>query len=181
MSLRTRVRGVGSTSETMYGRSPGTTAVFDQIAGLSEVERPRTREEAVSTSRNNEISHQLAANVDACSLSVLLPAARLTTYVTLLPNMFIVVLFVCSIYPALARWRSIPYPIWSILYFSSVAFGGMSLLSAFERHFRPLIPIWALWLSFVYLRVLRIEIRSEHEITGQEPHVGGLRYIVAFH
>lgn len=92
----------------------------------------------------------------------------LTTFVALIPNMFIVVLFVLSIYPAILRWKSIPYEIYALLYFSLIAFGGTSLLSTYERQFRPLVPILLLWLSFVYVRVMRIEVRPASEIRSDD-------------
>jgi hypothetical protein len=89
----------------------------------------------------------------------------LTTYFYLIPNMFIVVTFILSIYPVILRWKSIPYEIYTLFYFSMITFGGTSLLSAYDRQFRPLVPILLLWLAFIYVRVLKIEVRQESEIS----------------
>ena len=90
---------------------------------------------------------------------------KLSTYYFLIPNMFIVVFFVLSIYPAILRWKSIPYEIYALLYFSLIAFGGTSLVAADTRQFTPLVPILILWLSFLYVRVMKIELRPESHIT----------------
>jgi hypothetical protein len=84
----------------------------------------------------------------------------LTTFFYLAPNMFIVVLFVISIIPAVLRPRAIPFELWGILAFVLIAFSGSSLLSAYDRQFRPLVPGLAVWMAFVYNRVLRVELRS---------------------
>jgi hypothetical protein len=114
---------------------------------------------------------------------------KLTTYFYLIPNMFLVVLFVLSIYPAILRWKSIPYELSALLFFFLVSFGGTSLLSADNRQFRPLVPILILWLSFLYVRVMKIEVRPVSEITSIEdsavelgrPHPAQPGYSDAFH
>lgn len=89
---------------------------------------------------------------------------KLSTYYYLLPNMFIFVLLVISIYPAILRYRSIPFEIYGLILFALIALSGTSLVSAYDRQFRPLVPIFLLWISFVYYRVLQINIRPEAEI-----------------
>jgi len=89
---------------------------------------------------------------------------KLTTYFYFLPNMVMVVLFIFSIYPVVLRWKSMPFEILALLYFGLVAFGGTSLLSAYERQFRPLVPILLLYLCIMYIRVLKIKIRPTSEI-----------------
>jgi len=89
---------------------------------------------------------------------------KITTFFYLIPNIFIVVLFVLSIYPTILSRKSIPYEMYALLYFSFIAFFGTSLLSAYDRQFRPLVPILLLWLAFFYTRVLIIKLRPESEI-----------------
>jgi hypothetical protein len=84
----------------------------------------------------------------------------MTTFFYLVPNMFIVVLFLLSVIPAVLRPRAIPFELWGILGFVLIAFGGSSLLSAYDRQFRPLVPGLGVWMAFVYSRVLRIELRA---------------------
>jgi len=82
----------------------------------------------------------------------------LTTYFYILPDMFVIVLFALSTIPAAMRWRTIPFELWILLGFALIAFGGSTLLSAYDRQFRPLIPVLEVWIAFVYIRVLRIEL-----------------------
>ncbi len=89
---------------------------------------------------------------------------KLSTYFYILPNMFIVGAFILSVYPGFIRRKIIPYEIITLLIFVIISFGGTSLVSSFDRQFRPLIPILLLWLAFVYLRILRIEVRSETDL-----------------
>jgi len=86
---------------------------------------------------------------------------RLVTFIVMLPNMFIVIPFVLSIFPAILRRRLVPYEMYALIYFAAVSFFGNSLLSAYDRQFRPLIPILLLWLSYVYFRILKIELRTD--------------------
>jgi hypothetical protein len=88
----------------------------------------------------------------------------MTTFFYLIPNIFIVVLGVFSVYPAVLRWKSIPFEIYAFMFIFLVAFGGTSLVSADTRQFSPLVPILLLWLAFVYTRIIQINIRPESEI-----------------
>jgi hypothetical protein len=88
---------------------------------------------------------------------------KLSTYF-FLPNYLLVFLFVLSIIPAAMRWAAIPLELWLLLLFALIIIGGSSLLSAYERQFMPVIPILSVWVAFVYVRVLRIELRSHREI-----------------
>lgn len=90
---------------------------------------------------------------------------KLSTYFYLLPNMFLVILFILGVYPAVRRWKSIPLELYCLLFLVFMTLGGTSLLSAYDRQFRPMVPILVLWVSYIYLRVLRIEIRPQSEIT----------------
>jgi hypothetical protein len=78
---------------------------------------------------------------------------KISTYFYLLPNMFLVVFLVGSVYPAVLKRTTIPYEIYALLFFALIVMGGTSLLSAYDRQFRPLVPIFLLWLSFVYVRI----------------------------
>jgi len=54
---------------------------------------------------------------------------KITTFFYLIPNIFIVVLFVLSIYPTILSRKSMPHEMYALLYFSFIAFFGTSLLS----------------------------------------------------
>jgi hypothetical protein len=144
---------------------------FDKIASLSEVEKDSEfKKEAIYNITHHPTKYFTSwmANIGRLLFSYPFSYERhkLTTYFYFIPTMFIVVLFVLSIYPAISRWKSIPYEIYALLYFGLIAFGGSSLLSAYTRQFSPLVPILLLWLSFIYVRVMKIEIRPVSEITS---------------
>jgi hypothetical protein len=83
---------------------------------------------------------------------------KLSTYFYIIPNMFLVVLFVLCIYPAILGRRLIPYEISSLLFFGLISFGGSSLLSAYNRQLWPLVPLFLLFESFVIVNVIKIEL-----------------------
>jgi len=142
---------------------------FDKLSYLSEVEKDvEFKKQAIFN-----ITHYPAryivnwtANVGRMLFSYPFSCTqqKLTTYFFLLPNMFLVVLTFLSIYPAFRRWASIQIEIITLFIFVLVAFGGVSLGSAINRYIAPLTPIIILWLSFIYLRVLKIELLPESEI-----------------
>jgi hypothetical protein len=84
---------------------------------------------------------------------------KISTYFFFIPNMFIVVFFLLCIFPSFVRRKLIPYEIWALLLFGSIAFIGSSFLSAYARQFYILVPIFGLYISFILTRVLKIEIR----------------------
>jgi hypothetical protein len=138
---------------------------FAGLADLSEVERDGAiKKQALE----NIIHHPLGylrnwiANVGRLLFSYpySYTPQKLSTYFYLLPNMFLVVFLLLSVYPAFLRRRAIPYEIYALLLFTSIALGGTSLLCAYDRQFRPLVPILLLWLAFVSVRILRIELRD---------------------
>jgi hypothetical protein len=142
---------------------------FGRISSLSEVEKDSEfKKQAILniTNRPRDYLINWMANVGRMLFSYPFSFGRdrLTTYFYLVPNMFLAVFFLLGIYPGILRRKAIPYEIYALLYFGVIAFGGTSFLSAYDRQFRPLVPIVLLWLSFLYVRVLRIEIRSEADI-----------------
>ncbi len=84
----------------------------------------------------------------------------LSTYFYIIPNMFLVVFCISGIYPAYLRWRLIPHEIYELIIFGLIAFGGSSLLSAYNRQFWPLVPVVILWIAVVSTRVVKIELRQ---------------------
>ena len=139
---------------------------FATLEGLSDTER----DDAFKKQAIYNIAHHPAkylfnwmANVGRLLFSYPLffgPQSP-STFFYLIPNMFIVVLSVIAIIPAVLRPRAIPFELWAVLAFVLIAFGGTSLLSAYDRQFRPLVPGLAVWLAFVYTRVMRIELRTD--------------------
>jgi len=86
-------------------------------------------------------------------------AQSLSTYFYLAPNIFIVALFLGSLIPAVLRPQAVPFELWFLLAFALIALAGSTLVSGYDRQFRPLVPILCVWVTFVFVRVLRIELR----------------------
>ena len=73
-------------------------------------------------------------------------------------NMFIVVLTVLFIYPAFIGRKLIPYELWVLILMVLTFLGCVSLLSAWTRHLLPVIPVFLLFIAFIFDRVLEIRI-----------------------
>lgn len=139
---------------------------FAEISDLSRVER----DDAFKRQAIYNIAHNPArylrnwiANVGRLLFSYPFSYGQhaLSTYFYMLPNMFIVVLCILGIYPGYFGRKLIAYELYALVLFSLIAFGGTSLLSAYDRQFRPLVVILLLWIFFIYVRVLRIEMHHE--------------------
>ncbi len=146
---------------------------FATLEGLSEVER----DDAFKKRAIYNITHHpgkflinWSANVGRLLFSYpfSFAAHSLSTYFYLAPNMFVVVLFLLSMVPAVLRPRAIPFELWALLVFALTAFGGLTFVGPNDRFFRPLVPGLCVWMAFVYLRVLRIELRTDGEICGSQ-------------
>jgi hypothetical protein len=136
---------------------------FASLDSLSDVGRDDAfRKQAIQNIANHpkEYARNWAANVGRLLFSYPYSFATqsLTTYFYLVPNMFIVVLFVMSLIPAVLRPHAIPFELWFLLAFALIAFGGSTLVSDFDRQFSPLVEILCVWVAFVFVRVLRIEL-----------------------
>ncbi len=83
---------------------------------------------------------------------------NLETLGYLLPNMFIIVLAVLGIYPAYRGRSRIPRALFVLILFCITYFLGHALLGGRGRFFIPCVPILIIFFSFVYFRILRIEI-----------------------
>lgn len=85
---------------------------------------------------------------------------KLSTYYYFIPNIFLVVFYVLSIYPSYKGHKLIPPEIWSLILFALIAFGGSTFGNAENRYFWPLIPVFTLWISFVFTNIVKINIKS---------------------
>jgi hypothetical protein len=137
---------------------------FATLEGLSDVERDDAfKKRAFDNIAHHpkEFARNWAANVGRMLFSYpfSFAAQSLTTYFYLAPNMFLVVLFLMSLIPAALRPRAVPFELWFLLAFSLIALAGSTLVSGYDRQFRPLVPILCVWVAFVAVRVLRIDLR----------------------
>jgi len=142
---------------------------FTTLKRLSDVERDDAfKKQAVFNISHHPFKFMLnwLANIGRLLFSYpySFTSQKVSTYF-FFPNMFIAVLFVLSITPALLRRAAVPFELWTLLFFALTSIGGCSLLSAYERQFRPTVPVLCTWLAFVYGRVLRIELRSNRAIS----------------
>ncbi len=146
-------------------------AFFEDLKGLSQVEQDAAfKQQAI----NNIVHHPFkylinwTANIGRLLFSnpYSYTTQKMSTYFYLIPDMFLAVLLTLSVYPAIRRWNSIPYPVRALLFVGMIAFAGSSLLSAYNRQFLPIIPFLLLWLAYVFVRVVRIEIRPPTELAA---------------
>jgi hypothetical protein len=136
---------------------------FDKISGLSEIEKNKAfTRQAITNITHHPVTYFKNWIANNSRLLFSFPYSfteqKISTLFYLIPNMFIVVLLILSVYPAILRWRIIPYELLALLVFVLITYGGTSLLSAYDRQFRPLVPFFLIWLSFVYIRILKIEL-----------------------
>ena len=137
---------------------------FATLEGLSDVQRDDAfKRQAIDNIERHpkEYARNWAANVGRMLFSYpfSFAAQSLSTYFYLAPNMFIVVLFLASLIPAALRPQAVPFELWLLLAFALTALAGSTLVSGYDRQFRPLVPILCVWVTFVFVRALRIELR----------------------
>lgn len=89
-----------------------------------------------------------------------LPRVKIYYFANMIPGMFLFVLAVLCVYPSYVGRKIIPYEIYGLISFGLIAFAGSSLVSAYNRQFQPLMPVFALWIIFTLSRVMKIEIRK---------------------
>ncbi len=82
-----------------------------------------------------------------------------STYLYILPNMFIAVFCVLMLYPAYRLRRLIPFEVWAGVLFAVISLAGASFLSGHSpRQSMLLAPMVVLWIAFTYTRVVRVEL-----------------------
>jgi hypothetical protein len=138
---------------------------FQRLSHLDQIQRDEEfRKRAVDQIISNPEKYVLnwIANVGRLLFSYPFSNTpqKITTYFYLVPNMFIVVISILCIYPSYVGRRLIPFEIWTLLVFLLISLGGSSLLSAYERQFRPLIPVVFLWIFVTISKTVKLEIRK---------------------
>ncbi len=146
-------------------------AFFEKLKGLSQVQQDAAfKQQAIDNIIHHPAKYVVnwTANIGRLLFSnpYSYTTQKLSTYFYLIPDMFLVVLFTLSAYPAVRRWNAIPYPVRALLFMTLIAFAGSSLLSAYNRQFLPIVPPLVLWLSYIFVRVLKIEIRPGTELVA---------------
>jgi len=143
---------------------------FRSLEGLTDVKRDEALvAKAIRNIARNpgKFAVHWAANVGRLFFSYPFSFGQqsLSTYFYLAPNMFVVTLFILSLIPAFLKPEAIPFELWALMAFGILVFGGSSLLSAYDRQFRPLVPLVFLWTTFVGVRILHIELRKESSMS----------------
>lgn len=85
---------------------------------------------------------------------------RMSTLFNIGINMFLAVFSVLCAYLSFIGRKKIPFEIFSLLFFAIVSFGGNSLLCAYERLFRVLVPIFVLWILVTLKKTVSLRILS---------------------
>ena len=81
------------------------------------------------------------------------------TWGYMLPNMFLVVLILFSVYPVVRARKRMPYVVVAPVVFILLYLGGICALGGRGRHLIPAMPVLVLYLSFVYEHLIRISFR----------------------
>lgn len=83
---------------------------------------------------------------------------RMGTLFNIFAVMFIPVFGILCIYPSYVARKRMPPEIFVLLFLGLIAFGGSSLLAAYERQFRILVPFFVLWILVTLKKAVKIEI-----------------------
>lgn len=139
---------------------------YKKIAGLSVVERERElRKQAIKNIINYPAKYVMNVMANIGRLFFNYPYSydfqRLSTYFYIIPNMFIFVFCIMSIYPAYIGRKLIPFEINALIVFVLISIGGLSIVHSENRSLWPFVPIIVLWLSFILTRILKIELKKE--------------------
>jgi len=139
-------------------------AFFDQIAPLSSLQQDDAfkRRAIVNISQHPfKYAQNWVANVARIffDFPYSYTTQRLTTFVHLIPSIFIVAAGTAVLALLWRDWRLLPPEQYAMLVFAGVALGGSSLLSAYGRMLVPLVPILGLSIIIVLSRGVRLADR----------------------
>lgn len=138
---------------------------YKELEGLSSIERDDAlKKRAIENIKNHPVKFvkNWFANIGRLwfNYPFSYTPQKLSNFFYMIPNMFIIVIWILCIYPTLYGSRLIPFEIIVLMLMTLVSFGGMSLLDGENRYLWPIIPLFILWISFVIIRILKIELRQ---------------------
>jgi 4-amino-4-deoxy-L-arabinose transferase-like glycosyltransferase len=84
-----------------------------------------------------------------------------STFYYLLPNSFLFVLTLLCLFPYVLARKLMPFEVHFVAFFFLLSFGASALLSAYDRQFRPLVPLLVFWMVIVGTRSMEIRLRPE--------------------
>ncbi len=76
----------------------------------------------------------------------------------LLPQATVVILILLTLIAGIVKWRQLPEELLLLMFFLLIYLGGSSLLSAVERMFYITLPIWTIYIAYIYENILIITI-----------------------
>lgn len=155
------------TKETLL-KNPNHTAFIDSIYNLNALERDEAfKSRAVENIKNHpqKYFNNWIANIGRLFFSY--PYSNkpqtITTYFTIIPNMFVIVFICLALMFALQSYKEIPKEIIILFVFIIFYLGGSSLISAYRRWFSITLPFWYLFLSYVYDNLVSITLRHSNK------------------
>ncbi|MEQ8471324.1 MAG: hypothetical protein RIC35_09060 [Marinoscillum sp.] len=84
----------------------------------------------------------------------------LTTFFTILPNMFVVVLIGLSLLVATWRLKALPHTLIFLLCFVSIYLFGSTMVSAYRRMFFITLPFWVIFCAYVWTVLVAFEWKN---------------------
>lgn len=90
---------------------------------------------------------------------------RAITHIYIWPHVCVVLLCALSVLIVAKRWRDVPPAVQILALLALTYFGASMLLPAMPRYLVPILPIVALWLAFVFSRLVHLRL-----VRAPEPH-----------
>lgn len=82
----------------------------------------------------------------------------INTFIVLIPSFILLLMFVFSTITAVKKWTFIPNELKILLLISLIYIGGSSLVSAYGRMFLPVIPVFLIWICYIFDKFIEIKI-----------------------
>lgn len=138
---------------------------MDSVLVLTPLERDDAyMEKAVENIRENPGKYVLnwVANVNRLLFSFPLEdQSVMRTYYSifkLLPQATVVILILLTLSVGFIKWRQIPGEMLLLVIFMLIYLGGSSLLSAVERMFYITIPVWTIYMAYIFEKIITVNI-----------------------
>ena len=88
------------------------------------------------------------------------------TYVTLLPNMFVVVFIVLTLFTSVRYYKVFPEGFVLLFFFIIIYLFGSTLVSTYRRMFSITMPFWFFYFSFVFGNIIHVSV-NRLEVGGK--------------
>ena len=136
---------------------------FDETAHLSPFQKDRLfRKKAIANILSHPFKylHNWAANIGRLLFNYPYSYRNqsLTKYYYIIPNMFLLVVGLLCVYPFYRSRKLVPEEIKILLYLALIYLGGSSLVSAVNRYFSIVVPVFLFWLSFVLIKNVQFKM-----------------------